>query len=222
MFLTDADAMPWWQLLTRLGEAQILLPAGALAVLALLRQAPSRSMAIRWLAALAVAAGLTTASKLAFIGWGLGWPGLNFTGVSGHAMFAAAVYPLLLGTLAPRRPRVLPVLALALGALLAGLIGLSRLAVQAHSVSEVVAGLALGAAVVAVALGQMHLPTLRISPWVPVTAAVWLFIMPAHAPPSQSHALVTRLALAVSGHPLPYTRADLHRKTPRPAGRPSV
>ena len=42
----------------------------------------------------------TTASKVAFIGWGLGLSALDFTGISGHAMIASAVYPLLLGTLA--------------------------------------------------------------------------------------------------------------------------
>ncbi len=223
MLPIDVPALPWWPLLTRMGEAQILLPAAALAVLALLRQPQSRAMAVRWLSALAVAALLTTASKLAFIGWGLGWPSLNFTGVSGHALFAAAVYPLLLGTLAPRTPRLLPVLALALGALLAGLVGWSRLVVQAHSVSEVVAGLALGAAVCAVALGRLHLPPLRFSPWLAVTAAVWLFITPTQAPPSQSHALVTRLALTLSGRLLPYTRADLRRPvTPKSAQSPGL
>ena len=30
------------------------------------------------------------------IGWGIGWAPLDFTGFSGHAMFAAALMPLLL------------------------------------------------------------------------------------------------------------------------------
>ena len=214
MFANAPSALPFWHLLTRLGEAQILLPAAALAVLALVRQPQGRTLAAWWLAALAAAVALTTASKLAFIGWGLGWPALDFTGISGHSMFAAAVYPLLLGTLAPRSPRSLPALALGLGALLALLIGMSRVVVQAHSVSEVVAGLLLGGAVGAVAIGRVHLPLLHFSPWVALSAALWLSAAPVHAPASQSHAMVTRLALALSGRPTPYTRAELRRSGP--------
>ena len=217
-----ADPQPFWQLLTRLGEAQILLPAGALAVLALVRQPQGRPLAAWWLAALAAAAALTTASKLAFIGWGLGWPSLDFTGISGHAMFAAAVYPLLLSTLAPRQPRYLPALALTLGALLALLIGASRVAVQAHSVSEVLAGLLLGGAVGAVAVGRVCLPVLRFSPGVALTAVAWLAVAPIHAPASQSHAIVTRLALTLSRRPAPYTRTEAPHSEPAKSPRPNA
>ncbi len=221
MFATAADASTFWHLLTRLGEAQILLPAGALAVLALVRRPQGRLLAFWWLAALTAAVALTTASKLAFIGWGLGWPALDFTGISGHAMFAAAVYPLLLGTLAPRSPRTLPMLAMALGALLALMIGVSRWVLQAHSVSEVVAGLALGGAVGAVAIGRVHLPLLHFSPWAALVAAAWLMAAPANAPASQSHTTVTRLALALSGRPAPYTRADMRRAAPTQGAKPA-
>ncbi len=100
-FLTPATTQPFWLLLTRLGEAPILLPAAMLALWALSRHAAGRRLALGWLGSLGSAVFLTTATKVAFIGWGLGWPAIDFTGISGHAMFAAAVYPLLFGTWAP-------------------------------------------------------------------------------------------------------------------------
>lgn len=212
--------MHWWHLLTRLGEAQILLPAAALALLALLRDAPGRRLALWWTGLGGAAVLATTASKVAFIGWGVGSAALDFTGVSGHAMFAAAIYPLLLGAMAPSlgrwlspTHRVSPAtvwVAVACGAALAAAIGVSRVVVQAHSVSEVLAGLLLGGAVCAVALWHSQPPRRALTPWVPALVAAWLALMPGLASASRTHPLVTRLALALSGHERPYTRAELH------------
>lgn len=214
MPLTDPAWLPFWHLVTRLGEAQILLPAAALSILALVDQRQGRPLAGRWLATLVAAVALTTASKVAFIGWGIGWAALDFTGISGHAMFAAAVYPLLLGTLAPATPRFAPWLAIAAGAALALLVGVSRVTVHAHSWSEVAAGLSLGGAVVMVSLIRGALTDFRVRLWVPLATAPWLLVMPMHAPASNSHALVTRMALALSGRPNPYTRDELQRHLP--------
>lgn len=214
MSLTDPAFLLFWHLVTRLGEAQILLPAAALAILALVDQRQGRPLARRWLVTLVAAAVLTTASKVAFIGWGIGWAALDFTGISGHAMFAAAVYPLLLGTLAPARPRFVPGLAIAAGAALALLVGVSRVTVQAHSWSEVAAGLTLGGAVGMVSLMRGSLTDFRVRLWVPLASAAWLLVMPIQAPASTTHALVTQVALALSGRPNPYTRDELRRTVP--------
>lgn len=222
MLLTDPAWLPFWRVLTRLGEAQILLPAAALSILALVHQRQGRPLAGRWLATLAAAVALTAASKVAFIGWGIGWSALDFTGISGHAMFAAAVYPLLLGTLAPATSRVAPWLAIAAGAALALLVGASRVTVHAHSWSEVVAGLTLGGAVGVISLMRGHLTECRIKLWVPLATAAWLLVMPVHAPASNSHALVTRMALALSGRHNPYTRDELRRNVPAIPNEPSA
>ena len=220
MLHLPVNPMNFWPLLTRLGEAQILLPAAALALLALLRDPPGRRLAAWWIGLGAAAVLATTASKVAFIGWGIGSAALDFTGVSGHAMFAAAVYPLLFGALAPSLARLLSParqaapetvwLAVGAGAALALLIGVSRVAVQAHSVSEVVAGLALGGSVCAVALWRSQPPQRALTLWVPALAVVWLAATPTLASASQTHPLVTRLALALAGHERPYTRERLH------------
>ena len=41
----------------------------------------------------AAAALITTVTKVAFIGYEVGYAPLDYTGISGHAMFAAAVLP---------------------------------------------------------------------------------------------------------------------------------
>ena len=163
---------------------------------------------------LAVAAALTTISKVAFIGWGIGSAALDFTGISGHSMFAAAIYPLLLGALAPASMPSLRWLAMGFGAVIALLLGISRVLVDAHSVSEVVIGLALGGAVGAVALLEAPL-RVRISPWLAPLTGLWLLSTPVYAPPSQTHPMVTRLALALSGHETPHTRDQLLRPARR-------
>ena len=94
-FMSDA-----WGLVTRLGEAQILLPAMFVALLWLVLPARTPRTALWWLAGTAVVALITTATKVAFFGYGIGYAPLDFTGISGHAMFAAAVLPVLAGLLA--------------------------------------------------------------------------------------------------------------------------
>jgi membrane-associated phospholipid phosphatase len=218
MVIIDPSSLHWWRLLTRLGEAQILLPAALLAAVPMLRRPDARPLAAWWMALLAVAVLVTTASKVAFIGWGIGWPELNFTGISGHAMFAAAVCPLLLGTLASHAPRAGQRLAVVAGYALAVLIGVSRVVVGAHSVSEVLAGLLVGGATSAAVLALVRLPSGLIGPLVPAVVALWLVLMPFKAPASKTHALVTRVALMMSGHERPYTRsAMLRRRQSTPA-----
>ena len=93
MVCPETSSLLFWHLLTRLGEAQILLPAMVLVTACLTwRHGPTR-LALGWLASTALAATITTLSKVAFIGYGVGLPALDFTGISGHAMFAAAVLP---------------------------------------------------------------------------------------------------------------------------------
>ena len=206
-------SIAFWNLVTRLGEAQILLPAALMVALWFGWRERSTRLAVVWLVGLFAAVMVTTASKVAFLGWGLGWPALDFTGVSGHSMFAAAIYPLTgvaiasaLTGLGAARWRGL---GLAAGIALALLVGVSRVAVEAHSWSEVVAGLLVGGAATAVAAMVDRAPPARHTLWLPVVVCVWLGSTLTAAPPSTTHGWVTRLALAVSGRSEPYTRADL-------------
>ncbi|MFZ4481940.1 MAG: phosphatase PAP2 family protein [Rhodoferax sp.] len=206
MAFDPPDLQFFWRLLTRLGEMQILLPAALLVMLALSRRPDARALAFRWLACLALAALATLASKVAFIGWGLGSAAHDFTGISGHAMFAAAVYPILLGALAARWPPPAQRIALAGGFALALAVGFSRLQVGAHSNSEVLAGLLLGGAASLTAIAGASLPRLALGSSLSALVVVWVLLSPVHIPPLPTHSAVTLLALTLSGHAAPYTR----------------
>ena len=209
MPFAPSPVQSFWYLFTRLGEVQILLPAALLAMLMLSRRADTRPLATTWLGLLTLSALLTTASKIAFIGWGVGSAELDFTGISGHTMFAASVYPLLLGTLTSRLPAWGQKMAVAIGFALALLVGLSRMEVGAHSVSEVLAGLLLGGAVSTTAMACASLPRALMGSSLTVLIALWVLITPVHVPPLPTHSLVTRLALGLSGSPVPHTRRDM-------------
>ena len=199
-----------WLLITRLGEAQILLPVALAVSLWLARRRHAWPLVPWWLALLCATAALTLATKLAFIGWGVGSAALDFTGISGHALFAAAVLPPRAGLAAARAARPLQRLAWALGVALAALVAVSRLAIGVHSPSEVASGFVLGALVSLAVLAAVRRRAPPAVPlWLPALMLLWFTGAPAAAPPSQTHGLVTRLALVLSGHETPYTRADL-------------
>ena len=200
----------FWSLFTRLGEAQILLPAMLLSALWLVWRPRGWRPALIWLLATGVAATLTTATKIAFLGFGIGSAPWDFTGISGHAMFAAAVLPPLLllagGPMTPINRRWLLTAAYALAAAVA----VSRVMVGAHSWSEVISGLALGSAASAAALWRQRWPALRLARWVPMLLLAWTLLAVVGAPPSRTHDMVTRLSMALSDRAQPYRRAQLH------------
>ncbi len=212
----------FWYAVTRLGEAQILLPAflaGAL-WLALARPAgargrlaqgaahahdhPARGSAWRWLAAIVATTAITTTSKVAFLGFGLGIAALDFTGFSGHSMYATAILPVLAAIVGGRRGAVV-------GVLLAALVTYSRVNLNAHSWSEALAGMVLGAAAAGWTLAAYlaHPGAVRAPWWLPLLLGAWLTLLPMRAPPSRTHSLVVSVALKLSGRTRPYTRFEL-------------
>lgn len=224
------NTLSFWPLLTRLGEAQLLMPLVALAALWLWLGAGQGRLARRWLLAVGCAVALTTASKLAFIGWNVGWADWDFTGISGHAACSAAVLPMLGWLLvcghakAVRRAGVLG------GFALAGLIAWSRLAVDAHSSSEAISGFLLGSVASGIALsGLSRARAADNQPFAPANGSAasaprWLqtaviaslLVLPFGAPRSQSHEWVTALSMRLSGRSQPFMRHDLHRHQHQP------
>jgi membrane-associated phospholipid phosphatase len=199
----------WWTL-TRLGEATLLGPALAGVLAWIAWQERSLAVPLRWLGAIAVAATLTALTKIAFIGYGIGHAPTDFTGISGHAMSAAAMLPMLACAATRGAARRHRRLALAFAAVLAVVVGYSRVRVGVHSPSEVAAGLLLGACTAVFAL-EGRRPERRVPPWLPALMCGWLVIGPAGAaPPSPTHGWVVRIALAVSGRSQPYTRRQMH------------
>jgi membrane-associated phospholipid phosphatase len=205
---TLSEFAPGWLAVTRLGQAELVLPAALMAISVLFVQSETRELDLRWLVGLALAIALTLVTKVAFIGWGIGWAELDFTGISGHAMCAAATYPILFLALASGRSLRWTVALQILGWGLALAVAVSRIKVGAHSPSEVVAGFLLGAAVSAVALALAKADKLvfAMRPVAVLVLLAWFFSGGSAMPSSQTHSRITRLALAMSGHKTPYMR----------------
>lgn len=199
-----------WQAVSRLGEAQLLLPAALIAAGWLTWRLGAGATARTWLALLGMAIALTTFSKVAFMGWGIGVASLDFTGFSGHAMFAAAVYPVLARIATVQAPAMLQKMAMALGVSLALVIALSRLEIQAHSLSEVILGSLLGLIASGLALRWHPVSSAPSKPWTPAILLSCLAFIPWQTPPALTHRLVTQIALSLSHRSHPHTRADLH------------
>jgi len=121
---------------------------------------------------LALAAGLTLSSKVAFIGWGLGIASLDFTGISGHAMLSAATWPVMLSILAARFRPAWQRRAVAAGYGLAVLVACSRVVLGLHSPFEVMAGFLLGALASGVVLGRFRTSHALTPAWLSISLAL--------------------------------------------------
>lgn len=208
-------AVPSWHWLTRLGEAQILLPLVLVAAAWLWLGAQQGRLALRWLACIGGAAALTSFTKFAFIGWEWGVADWDFTGISGHAMFSASCLPVLawvalLGR-GERAQRIGVIGALALAALIA----YSRLEVHAHSASESLTGFLLGGAASLLTLRGLPGARPAVPLWLPAALTACLLVLPLSAPRSRTHDWVTQLSVQLSGRVQPYKRYEMHRKRPR-------
>jgi len=214
--MSTPDPATFWHVITRLGESQILLPTATALAIWLAWRGRLPGLALGWFGALTLAVIAVVVSKVAFMGYGIGWAAIDFTGISGHSMCSAAFYPIaglcMFGALRGADSQRSRAVGLGVGIVLAVLIGISRLTVGAHSLSEVLAGLVLGGAVTAAALARSRWPRVTPPLWMPVVLTLWLGITPAHAPASPTHGWVTSLALKVSGRQAPYTREDLHNQ----------
>lgn len=194
-----------WHKITFVGDSVVLLPAGLVIFIWLLAGRAWR-MAFWW--AFLYGAGLTlvVATKIAFIGWGMGIASLDFTGLSGHAMRASAVFPVLgwlfLQRSTPARRRLGMLAATGIGVLIA----VSRVVVHAHSISEAVLGWATGSAVEAIFIAlSSHLPAPTINRWL-IAFALMGLLPTSYAEPAPTNQWMNSVALYLSGHDRPYVR----------------
>ncbi|MDN7673174.1 phosphatase PAP2 family protein [Burkholderia oklahomensis] len=130
-------------LLTNFGDPFLTAPL-AVAVLSWLAATGRRRAALYWAIGFACAVGLVASTKFVYAGWGIGIAAWRFTGVSGHTMLGAAVYPLV-AAICVRDAHVRRALAAGLAFALA--IGISRVLLGFHSWSEIASGWLLGAGV---------------------------------------------------------------------------
>jgi membrane-associated phospholipid phosphatase len=196
-----------WIFLTALGSVGVMGPV-ALIVATWLALGYRWKYAGAWLALLGAASALVAVSKIAFIGWGIGVRNLDFTGISGHALMSTSVLPAaIFVALLPARG---PVRALGVGVgLLLGIgVGVSRIVLNAHSVSEVVTGCVLGAAVALTFVRiAWRAESGRLSS-APVAASFAAVVVALHGVPVPTQHWITEIALGLSGHARPYIRAS--------------
>jgi len=194
---------------TNWGNSLLLMPLALAIAVGLLVDARA-GLAARWSLVFALGVLLTLATKIAFLGWAIGIAALDFTGVSGHTMLAASVLPMLAWWVTEGRGPGARRATIAAAALLALAIGVTRVVLGQHSPSEVVAGLAVGYGVAAVAIAGAAPRSGRPLPrWIVVAGVAVAFTIPFGRPIEGPHDIVTGIALTLSGHETVYTRDAL-------------
>ena len=135
-----------WLTFTKLADSNFTMPLAAL-LAAWLAGARAWKPCLIWCLLFGTGIVLVVATKIAYIGWGTGIAAIDFTGISGHAMRATAIAPVLIYLLLQKQTQRLQNIGLLIGLGFGLAIGISRLAIHVHSVSEVVSGCVLGALV---------------------------------------------------------------------------
>jgi membrane-associated phospholipid phosphatase len=203
----------YWQLITQLGSSSLLFPVLAISV-ATLWMSDQKVAIYLWLTALTLAVTVTLATKLLFLGWGIGIASLDFTGVSGHTLLATSILPILFFSVGGGAQTKLRNIGLWFGLLLGFAVGVSRVVLGMHSISEVIAGWVLGLIVCSVAIyaikshrqGLVYLQLLILS-----LLLVFGSATPNYIP---AHDMSVKLALYLSGHDQPFTRSYFTAATP--------
>ncbi len=205
-----------WQVVTFFGDSTVLLPSAAVLFIVLLLRKDSKQVAWNWALLFGITGVIVCASKLAFMGWGIGIRELDFTGFSGHTSLSTAFWPILLWLLCARAAPAIRRISVLLGYALAGLVGYSRLVIHAHSTSEVIAGLLLGAAGSALFLlmqsrgESAHVAQLSWGGLASVVIIPLMLLNTGAKAPTQS--LLGEIAVKLGPLEKPFTRADLHKR----------
>jgi len=170
-----------------------------------------------WAWAMGAAVVLVLATKVAFLGWGMGIAYIDFTGISGHAMLATAVWPALAAAMTLRLSKQACVVGAGLALAVAIVVGLTRIELGAHSLSEVLLGWMVGLVVAVMAVRALRTMRaqggFRFRAWPLVVGNLLVLIATAprggRAAP-ETHGLVVQIALWASGRVEPFSRAMLH------------
>jgi len=192
-----------WHLLSGLGNLAVTTSL-VLIIAVWLLTTHAWKMALIWCSLFGTAMIIVLITKIAFIGWGIGIESLDFTGISGHATRAAVVLPVLFYLALQIIGR--PSLGAVIGIVLSCLVAVSRVMVDAHSISEAVAGCVFGCSISLIFIGLLKNALLPKSRWwLSSCLVVLLFISPMDKS-IDTDPLVNRLALIISNHKIPVTR----------------
>lgn len=198
--------MSWWSALSALGSITVTGPLG-IAIAVWLLAGRSWRLSLSWCLMFGAGMALVVATKIAYVGWGIGIPEVKFAGLSGHAMRACAVFPVVFYLAFRRMGSPARRLALGAGSVLALLISFSRLPVLAHSTSEVVLGGAVGFAVAAAFIAQARSEHPATVGRVLLALCIPVMLAMPFTEPVHTERWVQKLALQLSGRPAPIERA---------------
>ncbi|MDF7659505.1 phosphatase PAP2 family protein [Erwiniaceae bacterium L1_54_6] len=202
-----------WKTLTYFGDSMLLIPTAVIIALVLPWKSDNRRTVWYWLLAFGLAGLLVSISKIMFLGFGIGSARFNFTGFSGHSAMSATLWPVMMWLVSGRWSSFWRTATISLGYLIPMMVGLSRLAIHAHSPSEVIAGLALGFTLSSAfllsqrdtALKAFSLPQMGVAFLVPL-------LLVSHGRVATTQQFLERFSADLAGLEKPYTRADLFRQ----------
>lgn len=202
-----------WKTLTYFGDSMLLIPTAVIIALILPWKSDNRRALWYWLLAFGLAGLVVSVSKILFLGFGIGSARFNFTGFSGHSAMSATLWPVMLWLISGRCSRLWRGLAIGVGYAIPLMVGVSRLVIHAHSVSEVIAGLLLGFTLSTAfllsqretALKGFSLPQIAAALLVPV-------LLLGHGRIATTQQFLAQFSARLAGMEKPYTRADLFRE----------
>lgn len=197
--------IPWTQI-SNFGSSIVMLSA-ATAIALWLFAGQAWRMALGWCGLFALGLVIVALTKIAYIGWDIGIGTLNFSGISGHSMRATAVFPVLFYLMLQKARPSFRISGVVLGFAIAVLIGVARVILHAHSVSDVVAGWLLGGAVSGGFIwASKQLSKPRLSFWL-IGLSLAALLPTSYAQPLPTTQWINAVALYLSGHNKPYERA---------------
>lgn len=198
--------MSWWSALSALGSITVTGPLG-IAIAVWLLAGRSWRLSLSWCVMFSAGMALVVATKIAYVGWGIGIPEVKFAGLSGHAMRACAVFPVVLYLAFRRLGAPAREIALGAGVVLALLISFSRVPTLAHSMSEVVLGGAVGFAVAGAFIVHARSEHPATVGRVLLALCIPVMLVMPFTEPVHPERWVQRLALQLSGRTTPIERA---------------
>ncbi|MBL8413755.1 MAG: phosphatase PAP2 family protein [Propionivibrio sp.] len=200
-----------WSVLTHLGSTGLMMPVLVISATGLWQSFQKEAVRI-WLIALALAVMVTLATKVLFFGWGFGISYLDFTGISGHTLLATSVLPVFFSWLLASEEQRISLAGAGFGLLLGAGVGVSRVALDTHTHSEVVSAWILGMAVSVLALNAMKGTIQR--PWFARLSPLVLLLAFGTSTSEYlpTHDWEVKASLLLSGNSKPYTRHHLQKQ----------
>lgn len=189
---------PWLKII-QLGGTAVMIPAAS-AIAALLLTCRAWRMALWWCLLFAAGLSLVAASKIAFLGWGLGILSLDFKALSGHAMLTTAIIPVMFFLLLQWASPIMRTAGILLAIVFSVIMAICLIAFNFHSASEAIAGCTLG--------GIVSLGFIKISSTLPavrlnrrhILFSILAFLVVQYAKPPSIEYWIERAALYISGH----------------------